>query len=71
MLAGLAEPFDDGFIGNAVVEHLVDLVADLGRKPGDLAVTTGFGLAGPEFADELVIGFGKEGGHDRGSIFDF
>ena len=59
----LAEPFDDGFIRDAVVEHLVDLVAEFGGQAGDFAVSAGFGLASAEFAAELVIGIGKEGGH--------
>ena len=55
MAAGWAELFDDGFIGETVIEHMVDLVAERGGQAGDLAVTTGPGLAGLELEREIVF----------------
>jgi hypothetical protein len=48
VFAGIAEFFDDSFVGNTVVDHVVDLFAKGGRETGDLAVPTGFGLASLE-----------------------
>jgi hypothetical protein len=53
--AGIAEFFDDDFIGDAILEHAVDLVAQFGRQPSDFAVAAGFGLAGLELAGEVVL----------------
>jgi hypothetical protein len=55
VFAGIAEFFDDDFIGDAVIEQAVDLVAQLGGKAGDFAVAAGFGLAGLELAGEVVL----------------
>ena len=40
VFGGIAEAFDDGLVRNAVVEHDIDLMAELGGKSGDFAVTT-------------------------------
>jgi hypothetical protein len=37
VLAGFAEPVDDGGIGEVVQEHEVDLLADMVRQSGDFA----------------------------------
>ena len=48
MLAGFAKLRDDLFVGYAVIEHVVDLLAESKRQAGDFAVAAGFGLAGFE-----------------------
>jgi len=48
--AGLTEFFDDGFVGEAVIEHAVDFRTEGEGQASDLAVATGFGLAGLELA---------------------
>jgi len=52
VFGGIAEAFDDGLVRNAVVEHEVNLMAELGGKSGDFAVTTRAGLASGEFGGE-------------------
>ncbi len=42
--------FDDGFVGEAVIEHAVDFRTEGEGQASDLAVATGFGLAGLELA---------------------
>ena len=43
-ISGLLEFFDDGFVGNAVVEHAVDLVAEDFWQSGDFTITAMVGL---------------------------
>jgi hypothetical protein len=46
VFAGIAKFFDDGFVGKAIVEHLIDLFPQDGWQTGNFAVATGSGLAG-------------------------
>ena len=54
MLAGFAKLRDDLFVRYAVIEHVVDLLAESKRQAGDFAVASGFGLAGFELVVEFV-----------------
>ena|SRR5436309_9379632 len=53
---GFAESLDDGFIRHAVIDHLVDLVAEGQWQASDFAIAAGFGLAGLELKIEIVGG---------------
>ena len=64
MLSVGAEVFDDLFIGQAVVDHVVDLGTYSGGQASDFAVATGPGLAGLQLASEVEFeGVGEQGGH--------
>ena len=43
-VGGLLEFFNDGFVGETVVEHVVDLVAEDLGEAGDFAVAAMFGF---------------------------
>jgi hypothetical protein len=61
--AGGSEFFDDLFVGEAVVEHAVDLKAQICGQASDFAVAPGLGQAGLELLVEVVFGgVGDEGG---------
>jgi hypothetical protein len=55
MLASVTEALDDRFVGDAVIEHLIDLVAERLGQPGDLAVAPGLGLAVSQLEVEVVV----------------
>src|SRR6476646_9966881 len=66
MFAGVAELFDDDFVGHAIFNPAVDLVAKLGGKAGDFAIATGPGLAGLKLAGQVMLnglGVREEGFH--------
>ena len=46
VFAAITEFFDDGFIGKAIVEHLVNLFPQDRWQTGNFAVAAGFGLQG-------------------------
>ncbi len=56
VLAGFAESLDDGFVRHAVIEHLIDLVAEGQWQASDFAIAARFGLAGLELNTEIVGG---------------
>ena len=43
VFAGVAELFDDGLVGESVLEEVVDLIADSFGEAGDGAFSAGFG----------------------------
>jgi len=54
VFAGVTEFLDDGFIRNAVVDHLVDLFPQDGWETGNFAVPATFGLAGLQGSVERI-----------------
>ena len=55
VLAGIAKPLDDRFVRDAVIEQMIDLVAEDRRQASDFAVAAGFGLAGLELQGQVVF----------------
>jgi hypothetical protein len=60
VFASVAQLFDDDLVGEAIIEHAVDVAADGEGQAGDFAIAPGPGLAGLELAEEVVFNCVRE-----------